>query len=200
LAEATEAAVTEVEAATEAIRVRPEAVISAGCAVASFFGTAEGGREEAMAIGASLIGGRTSSPLQCWNTPPRVGLTPSVDGSEPVRKRGFVSNAFRKIDLSAILMRHCKTMSHHILYIGATWCGPCKRIQPQIEELAKRYGVPIRLLDLDEMEEKDKEMITKVPTIVTFVNEKQSARYETNHVASVTEWLSKNVSLTTTDF
>jgi hypothetical protein len=51
------------------------------------------------------------------------------------------------------------------------------------------------------MEDKDKEMISKVPTIVTFVNEKQSARYETNHVASVTEWLSKHVSLnTTTDF
>jgi thioredoxin 1 len=91
-------------------------------------------------------------------------------------------------------------MSHHILYIGATWCGPCKRIQPQIEELAKRYGVPVRLLDLDEMEEKDKDMITKVPTIVTFVNQKQSARFETNHVASVTEWLSKHVSLTTSDF
>ena len=106
----------------------------------------------------------------------------------------------QKIDLPAILMSHGKTMSHHILYIGATWCGPCKRIQPQIEELAKRYGVPVRLLDLDEMEEKDKEMITKVPTIVTFVNEKQSARFETNHVASVTEWLSKHVSLTTSDF
>ena len=91
-------------------------------------------------------------------------------------------------------------MSHHILYIGASWCGPCKRIQPQIEELAKRYGVPVRLLDLDDMEEKDKEMISKVPTIVTFVDGKQSARYETNHVASVTEWLAKHVSLTTADF
>ena len=91
-------------------------------------------------------------------------------------------------------------MSYHILYIGAKWCGPCKRIQPLIEELAKRYGVPLRLLDLDTMEDADKEMITKVPTIVTFINEKQSARYETNHEASVKEWLSKNVSLTTTDF
>jgi len=91
-------------------------------------------------------------------------------------------------------------MSYHILYIGATWCGPCKRIQPQIEELAKRYGVPVRLLDYDEMEEKDKDMVNKVPTIVAFINEKQSARFETNHVDSVSEWLTKNVPLTTTDF
>jgi thioredoxin 1 len=105
-----------------------------------------------------------------------------------------------KIDAVSNFVGHRKTMSHHILYIGASWCGPCKRIQPQIEELAKRYGVPVRLLDLDDMEEADREMISKVPTIVTFVNEKQSARFETNHVASVTDWLSKHVSLTTTDF
>ena len=91
-------------------------------------------------------------------------------------------------------------MSHHILYIKATWCGPCKVILPKIEAAAKRYGVPVRVLDMDDMEEADQAMIKKVPTVVTFTNEKQSVRIETNHEAAVKEWLEKNVSLTTSDF
>jgi len=90
--------------------------------------------------------------------------------------------------------------TYHILYIGATWCRSCKVIQPQIEALAARYGVPVRVADLDSLEDVDKEMISKVPTIVTFINEKQSERIEKNHVATVTDWLQRTVPLTSSDF
>ena len=86
-------------------------------------------------------------------------------------------------------------MTYEIVYIGAKWCKSCKVIQPQIEELAKKYGVPVKHLDYDEMEEEVQKDVGKVPTVYMFKNGAKHTKYDSNQVASVGKWLEENVSL-----
>jgi len=86
-------------------------------------------------------------------------------------------------------------MTYEITYIGAKWCKSCKVIQPQIEELAKKYGVPVKHLDYDMMEEEDQKDVGKVPTVYLYKNNVKNAKYDSNQVASVDKWLQENVTM-----
>jgi len=91
-------------------------------------------------------------------------------------------------------------MTYQITYIGAKWCKACKIVQPQIEELAKKYGIPVKLLDYDTMEEEQKADVGKVPTVYLYKNGKQDAKYDSNQVVSVDQWLQTNVLMSEGDF
>jgi thiol-disulfide isomerase/thioredoxin len=91
-------------------------------------------------------------------------------------------------------------MTYEITYIGAKWCKACKIVQPQIEDLAKKYGVPVKHIDYDEMEEEEQKDVGKVPTVYLYKNGKQDAKYESNQVVSVNTWLQTNVLLSEGDF
>jgi thiol-disulfide isomerase/thioredoxin len=73
-------------------------------------------------------------------------------------------------------------------------------IQPQIEDLAKKYGVPVKHIDYDNMEEEEQKDVGKVPTVYLYKNGVQDAKYESNQVVNVTTWLQANVSLSEGDF
>jgi thiol-disulfide isomerase/thioredoxin len=78
-----------------------------------------------------------------------------------------------------------------IVYIGATWCGTCKTIKPEIERLGKMYGVQVNILDYDDdLEPEEQEQIRKVPTI-RILDEKGNkvATFDEKQVVSTTEWL-----------
>ena len=91
-------------------------------------------------------------------------------------------------------------MTFHITYVGAKWCGTCKTIKPAVEQLAKRYGVELKTLDLDDdLEDHEKERITKVPTITIFKEDHRIAEWNANQVASLETYLAENVKLTATD-
>lgn len=94
------------------------------------------------------------------------------------------------------------SQSQSILYIGASWCGPCKTIGPQAEALAKQFGLPIVKKDLDtDLTEEEKTVILKVPTIrILHDNKHCIAEFTMNQVASLKKWLSENGSLETSDF
>jgi len=92
-------------------------------------------------------------------------------------------------------------MSQSILYIGASWCGPCKTIWPPTEALAKQFGLPIVKKDLDkDLTEDEKEAILKVPTIRILHDTHCIAEFTINQVASLKKWLSDNSSLESGDF
>ena len=83
-----------------------------------------------------------------------------------------------------------------IVYIGATWCGTCKTIKPAIEQLAKKFSVPLKTLDYDkDLEDSAQELIKKVPTIWMIQDGKRVAEFNMNQVASTEAWLQANVSL-----
>ncbi len=55
----------------------------------------------------------------------------------------------------------------------APWCGPCKKLTPIIEELARQYGdkVKIAKVNVDENQQKAVEYgISGVPSVFVFVN------------------------------
>lgn len=91
-------------------------------------------------------------------------------------------------------------MTFEIVYIGATWCSTCKVIKPATVELGKKFGVPVTLMDLDALEDAEKDTITKVPTLRILDNGTQIQEWNVKQVDSLTAWLHANVSLRTDDF
>lgn len=56
---------------------------------------------------------------------------------------------------------------------GAVWCGPCKRMEPELEKLAQMWKDRVRLLHMDVDESSDLAVsmnVMSVPTILLFVN------------------------------
>lgn len=91
-------------------------------------------------------------------------------------------------------------MSIELVYIGATWCGTCKTIKPQLQEICKKFSVPMKELDYDkDLMDDDQEAIKKVPTIRILKDRKQVAEFNVNQVAQTEAWMTANVRLTASD-
>lgn len=87
-------------------------------------------------------------------------------------------------------------MVYTIVYIGAAWCKTCKEIKPKTLELAQRFGVAVEVLDYDDdLDEEQKTAVTKVPTLRILKDGAQVAEYNVNQIASLSAWLTANVSL-----
>lgn len=60
----------------------------------------------------------------------------------------------------------------YLLEFGAVWCGPCKRLEPELEKLQAAWGERVRLGKLDVDEAPDITMqfsVISVPTVMLFV-------------------------------
>ena len=58
-----------------------------------------------------------------------------------------------------------------VIDFWATWCGPCKRLAPTIEELATEYEGRVNIGKCDVEEDEDLPMqfqVSSIPTIVFF--------------------------------
>lgn len=56
-------------------------------------------------------------------------------------------------------------------FISAPWCGRCKTIKPEIVTLCQAAGVALTYVELDDMEEADKETIKSLPTLRTYTKD-----------------------------
>jgi thioredoxin 1 len=66
-----------------------------------------------------------------------------------------------------------------LLEFGAVWCGPCKRVEPELEMLQESLAGKIKLAKLDVDESSNLTMqyqVMSVPTIILFVNGEACAR------------------------
>lgn len=88
-----------------------------------------------------------------------------------------------------------------VVYIGAKWCSTCKTIKPAVEQLTRRFGVGLTVLDYDtDFEEGDeKDAITKVPTLRVQCDGIQVAEWNVGQVASLEAWLQANVAIAVAD-
>lgn len=77
-----------------------------------------------------------------------------------------------------------ETISKHkkvVVDFYAQWCGPCKRISPQIEELSKKHSdILFVKVDVDVSEDIAEEYnISSLPTFMFFLNGKEVAEQVT---------------------
>jgi len=60
-----------------------------------------------------------------------------------------------------------------VVKFGATWCSPCKAMEPIIESVANQLGNKVKVMSIDVEDEPDlatKYKIRNVPTILYFKN------------------------------
>ncbi len=61
----------------------------------------------------------------------------------------------------------------------ATWCGPCKMIAPNVEEIAEEYEGKIKVCKVNIDEQMDLSLefkVTSIPTLILFENGKEVKR------------------------
>jgi thioredoxin 1 len=64
---------------------------------------------------------------------------------------------------------------------SATWCGPCKRLAPVVEEIGKEFAGKVKVMsvDIDDgAETASRFAVTAVPTLVVFKGGKEVARLQ----------------------
>ena len=69
--------------------------------------------------------------------------------------------------------------SYILFYFTATWCGPCQKIKPIIEEISKGVDeskLKVCMIDIDNNSELvNKYNIRSVPTMILLLNDEQVA-------------------------
>jgi thioredoxin 1 len=62
-----------------------------------------------------------------------------------------------------------KNNSIVLIDFWAEWCGPCKRMEPILQEFESEIGIPVGKLNVDEYPEKSQEYsVQSIPTMVLF--------------------------------
>ena len=91
-------------------------------------------------------------------------------------------------------------MTYTIRYIGAAWCVTCKVIKPKIEELCKKFSLDLKICELEELDDNEANMISKVPTVKVIQDAKVIVSWNQNQLKNFEEWCATNIKLETTDF
>jgi thioredoxin 1 len=67
-----------------------------------------------------------------------------------------------------------------LLDFGATWCGPCKALEPVLEKLATELGDRVKVLAIDADDSAAiaaKYKVRAVPTVISFVGGQEHKRH-----------------------
>ena len=60
-----------------------------------------------------------------------------------------------------------------IVIFGATWCGPCKKVNPIIEKLCEKYKIKLIHIDVDDNKDLAKAMTAiEIPMVIFYKNGK----------------------------
>lgn len=73
-----------------------------------------------------------------------------------------------------------------------SWCGPCKRLAPIMEELAADYKGQVRFYKMDMQVESDMARafgISSCPTVILIPNDKSSKPYAVKGLRPKEEWV-----------
>ena len=86
-----------------------------------------------------------------------------------------------------------------LVYIGASWCSPCRTVKPLVTILAHKYSIDLTIKDYDEMDETEKESVQKLPTIRILEDGKVVKEITTAHADMLEMWLRTHVRVNATD-
>jgi thiol-disulfide isomerase/thioredoxin len=95
----------------------------------------------------------------------------------------------------ALIFPHSEKMSDiSVTYIGASWCGPCKKVKPSVINLCKKFCIPLKLIDYDDdLTEDQRNDIEKLPFVLVIQSGYTVARFITKHEEELEKWLMVNV-------
>ena len=86
-------------------------------------------------------------------------------------------------------------MSLSVSYVRAEWCKVCKVLLPEVEVMCKKFGVPLTVLDLEEMSEEEQAEITSLPCVTVLENGLPKEVIKEKKKERLEELLSASVSL-----
>ena len=69
---------------------------------------------------------------------------------------------------------------HLVVDFFATWCGPCKKLSPTLDEVSEEFGDRVNIVKVDVDESEDLAMtygIRSVPTVLFFKNGQQVDKF-----------------------
>ena len=79
----------------------------------------------------------------------------------------------------------------------ATWCGPCKKLSPLLEEAAKKHGFKLVIVDIDQNKDlADQFNIDSIPHIFCFHKGSKVMDfkgYDTSSLEKMVQYISKNI-------
>ena len=59
----------------------------------------------------------------------------------------------------------------------ATWCGPCKKLSPTLDEVSEELGEQVNIVKVDVDESEDLAMDYGIPTVLFFKNGQQVDKF-----------------------
>lgn len=118
-------------------------------------------------------------------------LERTLDHREPAKQVAYSNNASKKVEKpkkeakviditsAAQFAKELNTDMPVLVDFYATWCGPCKRIAPEIDKAAKDLSGKAKILkvDIDKLGKlADKYQIRSMPTVIVISNNKEINR------------------------
>lgn len=82
-------------------------------------------------------------------------------------------NLFETVTLANFEDLVLQSDTPYLVEFGAVWCGPCKRLEPEMERIRQFFGERLRIGKLDVDEAADLALrygVMSVPTMILFVN------------------------------
>ena len=117
-------------------------------------------------------------------TPRKEAHSPSISHALPHRHRdyqlynitSFMARLINSSEFSGLLQED-KLL---VVDFFATWCGPCKKLSPTLDEVSEELGEQVNIVKVDVDESEDLAMnygIRSVPTVLFFKNGQQVDKF-----------------------
>ena len=97
-----------------------------------------------------------------------------------------------------MLLIEAKMLS--VSYVRAEWCKVCKVLLPEVEVMCKKFGVPLTILDLEDMSDDEQAEITSLPCVTVLENGKPKEVIKEKKKERLAEILSELMKIGDTDF
>jgi len=109
------------------------------------------------------------------------------------RIKKTMSTAIVHITSQAVLEEHCKVFPIVLVDFWAPWCGPCKNMNPILDQLAQTAQGKFSIVKFNIDEAPDLAAayeIVSIPSFLLFVNGRHSdTRVGSQNVANLSQWL-----------
>jgi len=97
-----------------------------------------------------------------------------------------------------LLLIEAKMLS--VSYVRAEWCKVCKVLLPEVEVMCKKFGVPLTILDLEDMSDDEQAEISSLPCVTVLENGKPKEVIKEKKKERLAEILSESMKIGDTEF